>query len=280
METAIHVGLHKTGTTTLQNAIFPCLPGITYLGRSKKPNIGPALRARGTRRLLFSDETILGRLVDLYHTPIRSETWGQLQCNAMDSLAAANPGAKLILGIRHYETWVLSLYRHYIKYGGRNGLAKFIGYGADAALSPNDLLIANRIEHARRTFNRGVFVYQLEELARDPAGVTERLCGFLGVGTPSAIVPSQHNAGLRWAGLQVARLMNKLPVLGGMDHPDYDDGWRLVAKRARVTPYFAGKVLDRVTPEVITVRLPYTIRKMLDDELSCDYLKAVALAGD
>ena len=53
----LHIGLPKTGTTTLQKSVFPALPGVAYAGK-RIPGYGFATRALGEAIGLDPDLTL------------------------------------------------------------------------------------------------------------------------------------------------------------------------------------------------------------------------------
>lgn len=109
-----HVGLHKTGTTHLQNNVFTRMARGTYIKRqSRFPEVIREL-AMSCRPVLVSDEGLSGHLSSPNYEIQRS--------GILTSLAQTWPGSKLILVVREPSTMVVSLYHDYLCQGGTQGL--------------------------------------------------------------------------------------------------------------------------------------------------------------
>lgn len=139
----IHIGLHKTGSSLLQRSVFPYLSNedIVYFGRpyrSKKHFIEDIAWSRG-ERLLISSETFSGRLLDSYR---EDKSYLQLQLSGIERLSAAFPFARILVGVRPHGSWILSCYKHYLKYGGSRELSRFFNLEAKAFMKPEDFLLA------------------------------------------------------------------------------------------------------------------------------------------
>ncbi len=124
-KTIIHVGLHKTATTFLQNNVWPTIQGYTYLSRPytqhnyafnqmqyadeslyKKDYILKELEYIGSTRLLLSDEAFSGKPV--YFSYLNRAIIAR-------RLQEVFPEAEIVLFLRDQKDIMLSHYSSYIK---------------------------------------------------------------------------------------------------------------------------------------------------------------------
>ena len=100
-----HIGIHKTGTTWLQECVFPNIEGITY---KYKNGIQDCyyLNPEEGETILVSNEELS-----------RSMPNRKRQLQHIIALAIQYPGAKVIIGIRDYKSWFKSCYAQLIKTG-------------------------------------------------------------------------------------------------------------------------------------------------------------------
>lgn len=166
MDLYLHVGLHKTGTTTFQKEIFPYGSGYTYLGREYSPNL--IKKIPFSSRLVISDETLIGRLYKSYENK-NNLSWLNDNLNNLDRISALYPNAHIILGVRKHASWILSIYKHYIKYGGTKSKKEFIKSleNKNQRISYSDLMFMDRIKHIIDKFNNRPFVYRTDDIYKN-----------------------------------------------------------------------------------------------------------------
>lgn len=165
-----HVGLHKTGTTYLQDVVFPNWPGVKYL---RFRNLEYFLALSNTQKYLISCESLSGA------------TFASLdeRCRGLTRLAGMFPGARIVIAFRPHGDFIASLYSQYLRYGGQ---ATFDGFFSLS--SPNivwhreDLCYRKLIETIEDSFQERPFVFQLSELRDDEERLLADLARF--VGTP------------------------------------------------------------------------------------------------
>ena len=88
MDIVLHIAIHKTGSSTLQHKVFPNISGITYLGRYKTAPARNSNASGNNTCIVYSDETLLGRLIDLYKRPIADErTWVDINIENLNKIA-------------------------------------------------------------------------------------------------------------------------------------------------------------------------------------------------
>jgi len=140
MKTIIHVGLHKTATTYLQEIVFPHVKGYTYLTRpytqhnfafnklqyadtslyNYSETIGE-LKQINSEKLLISDESLSGKPIG----------FGYINRSLVaERLAHVFPEAEIILFIRGQQDIILSQYNMWVKgyNSGYRKISDFVWY--------------------------------------------------------------------------------------------------------------------------------------------------------
>jgi hypothetical protein len=202
-EIYIHIGLHKTASTFLQEKVFPHIPGIHYVKRSlvRKPlldivflnesRIRPdALRADilahcREGRNLISDEDLSG-----------SPLYGYINRRAiLEKLGMVFPGAKVIITLRNQKDILLSIYKHYLKNGGTLKPAQLvIGNGSEPGgpffIDPAGYEYSMLVKELFYIFNQaGVLVLFQEDISSRPDAAMDKLASFLGITGKSIKIP-------------------------------------------------------------------------------------------
>jgi len=180
----VHVGLHKTGTTFLQQMVFPKLMGVNFvnltgtvrydiLGVDVKPGINLISREglsghpfEPDRALYFERDVIARNLKKVF------------------------PSARIIVGVRDKDAWVKSLYKQYFKMkpgGTFNGFMK--------VFDKRYLDFEGYISLLESLFS-DVYVYHYENLKDDFDGFIDGIVDFVGVSRPSGITNVVYNRSL------------------------------------------------------------------------------------
>lgn len=147
MKAAVHIGLPKTGTTTLQEHFFACHPEIAYLGQTNlwqnddaktvlrglllDGSVDPARRvvdrlAGGPKRLVISDEALsCGEFMQ------RAAKWPIVTDHGAvaERIGAVVGDPRIIIVLRRQDDWLESWYRQGLKTG------KYVAKGFDAWLA-------------------------------------------------------------------------------------------------------------------------------------------------
>jgi len=166
----IHVGLHKTGTSFLQEEIFPKLL-VNYI----KPESGyDLLSFKPTSGInIISQENLSGTPYSLTEKSTRYEI--------ASNLHKLYPHAKIIIGVRDLPSWFKSLYKHSIKMGNDTTFTYWLKH---VDHSYYDTIAYLRF--LRRTFD-DVFVYNMNAFQKDKQRIIEDMCTFIGVECPEYI---------------------------------------------------------------------------------------------
>lgn len=182
MRVCAHIGLHKTGSTWLQDSVFPAIfQGSDWRfleDRAKVPK-DKAWRfleefepQRDAGRYLISCENLSGS-IDISRKV--GENWSQYR-NCIEFLEGRPYGLGLIVGFRNHRDWLISAYlQTEANYINVKSLDEYV-----EAFTEDDLSWSKRVRAARDS-NLPVFFYFLEEIAVDGSGVVDELCRFLDI---------------------------------------------------------------------------------------------------
>jgi hypothetical protein len=162
-EIFIHVGIPKTGTSWLQQNLFPKLN--VHLIRKRKdfiniPNNG---------KILISTEALSGS----YRFPVDFRNY------LAYGMKTVYPNAKIIVGLREKNSWSKSMYNQCVKRGVFD--ESFEEWKNN--LDPRILDFDGYIKKLNELFD-DVFVYWFEDFKKDKRKVVEDLCHFLDVEVP------------------------------------------------------------------------------------------------
>lgn len=264
-----HLGLHKTGTTALQKHVFPYVSGGVYVGRpynSRKCSLIPY-----HEKILISDETIPGRLIKSYC--YKGYSWLSDNLSNFERIRKAHPEAKIILGVREPTSFFLSIYKHYVKYGGSRSLRSFVDMVEEGSyLSWGDMRIAPRVDKLNDLFGGNVFYYYSDNLRRDPLPLIEKMSSFCGVrfDIASSYLP-RENSGLGVKGISLARCLNGISIFGKAGNVLDKDRSAKVFRKLGINSYRIAKFLFRNDEAVrVSAAMDGVIKANLED----DWLKA------
>lgn len=223
----IHIGLHKTGTTSLQRQFFPACNGANYLTGSS-----PAVTAfeqaavttdpiyydaEGERKLiwphlrhdrpnLLSREAFSGAL---YAALIKHKL--DHRSPILANLKASLPEARILVVLRRQDGLSRSIYRQYLKSGGTAKIGHFYGIqDKRASLFPlNRFRFDPYIEQLKECFPSGVLVLLFEDFLRDQTAFLSKICTFMNVPAPDVKLTKANQTTLGSAGMETSRIVNK-----------------------------------------------------------------------
>lgn len=160
-EVFVHVGLHKTGTTWIQEEIFRKL-NVAYTRRTDLLAI-PC--SKGQKKIIAHEELsghpYYGRYEDRFAIA--------------DAIGRLFPSARIIVGFRDPSSWVKSLYSQYIRTGGWKSFEHF-----EKEIFDERFLQFEEYERYLKKKFDNVFVYRFEEIWADKSRFAKSLCDFLG----------------------------------------------------------------------------------------------------
>jgi hypothetical protein len=174
VETIIHVGLHKTGTTYLQETVFPRL-GVKFIDRPRVSSIG-TWKLSETRTTLISNERFSGMPFKLNYPDTRFKL--------ADKLYKYYPEAKIIIATRQLEPWLDSLWRQSFR-------AKSAGYRLSydewvKQINPSYWYMDSYVWYLKNKFP-SVMQYAMEEFKADNQAIIKKICKFMSVKSPQYI---------------------------------------------------------------------------------------------
>ncbi len=245
----LHVGLHKTATTFLQERVFPNLPGVRFVHplHTPQPNTGPIERFmldvffRNAACIdLDGHRAAIGAWLDRVEQPtvlISSEAivgWPienhSNLANNSELLQAMFPDARVILVVRRQDKWLESAYAQLLKAGFSTSIERtinwnphtreFESYNVGLYKGPNldarDLDWAAFDRHYRRRFGeQAVLTLPFELFAEDAPAFLRTLYAFLGLPEGEGPQPdTRERVNERWSPLAagLAKLVNKVPM--------------------------------------------------------------------
>lgn len=174
-DVVLHVGLHKTGTTFLQQAIFPKLQNVNYIHIGGKPVLIEeflSIEIQENMINLISGERLSGK-------PYIIPNDHQDRYRIADRLKKLFPQAKIIVGVRNTEDWYRSLYKQYCKMRGTANRLYFDEHFDDGYLDNKGY-----VAYLREIFP-DVYVYHYEHLNENSQRFVEGICDFIGTETPA-----------------------------------------------------------------------------------------------
>jgi len=177
----VHGGWTKTGTTFLQQQVFPHLP-VSYIGGAHLRYVHlQSFREQENPNILISDETLLG--TEISHRVIDREEAKQ---NFLHAWRKISPHTQFIACIREHKPYVNSLYSQYLCLGGTRPPQDFIsttGERGDKMYVLSDLMYYPCIRTIKDLFPGPHFIFNYEDLAKKPKETVQALSEFI-VGGP------------------------------------------------------------------------------------------------
>lgn len=242
--TVIHIGLHKTASTFLQESVWPQVKGYTYLTRPytqhnhafnqmqhaddslyNKDRVLKELEGIGAQKLLISDESLSGKPIFFSYINRSMIAW---------RLKELFPDASIVFFLRDQKDIILSHYSTYIKMPFGTKKLEDLFYKPEKDFSYADYLERpNSFDMETLYYNtndyhihldcfrysplvalyRNLFddchVFLYEQLRQDRDAVVQRLAEI--IGEPIDAVPSRSkNVSLSYKQMEKRRAMNRL----------------------------------------------------------------------
>lgn len=163
----VHIGLHKTGTTYIQNCIFPLFKEITTIRAwHSQRNI---IDMNFKKKILITDEGISG-------DPWQGNYFNSFESNLL-KIKKLYRDPKIIFGIRNQKDFLMSLYKQYLHQKGSKSLDYVFNEQNTGLIKQEDLYFLPRIKLLKSMFSN-VFVYSQETLKNDLVNFTNKLSLF------------------------------------------------------------------------------------------------------
>lgn len=241
----LHVGLHKTGTTFLQDRVFPELPGVRFVHPLHYAQASDGPIERFMLELFFrnaahidvdhhrkaiaawlarvEEPTVLISSEAIVGWPI--ENHSNFRVNA-DLLAELFPSAQVVFVVRRQDRWVESAYSQVLKAGFSTSIERYLNfregrfqrYNVGLYHGPNvdarDLDWGPFDAHYRRRFGeRAVCTLPFELFTRDSDAFLRHIYAFMAVeGGPFPDASQRVNTSWSPLAANVARVVNTIPM--------------------------------------------------------------------
>lgn len=162
----IHIGMHKTGTTFLQEEIFSKIPNINYQNK-----VDLTTEVQEEKINLFSDENLDGGSYRLFSSV-------KTRNIILKNVHKLFPEAKIILCIRNQDKWLKSAYKQYIV-----AYRSYSYKDYKKRLDPELYNVDSLISFINRNFD-DFYVCYFEDLQKNPQKFVKGICDFIGVDVP------------------------------------------------------------------------------------------------
>lgn len=289
----VHVGLHKTATTWLQEVYFPShaagfwVPELEGSARTGAKGLGYHLFQSHDGHLMneddFRPDLLRARLAALAPPPGRvpvvsnERLAGHPLSGGFDRNIIARriksvfPGARILVTIRAQEELIFSNYLQYLKYGGWHRPEQFLrpprnNRTPSLALDFWDYEQLSAVYES--LFGRGnVLLLPQELLRRDPLSFARRLSAFAGVAAPDSLDASREANARR--GVAPSYFLRRLTPLRNKS-----------AANAFVPPLIA-KPVDRLVERSLRRMADLLMPRALDRKVSQSLARRIrAVIGD
>lgn len=199
-EIFLHVGMHKTATTFLQEEVFEKIKEQTPLVEyTDKWSISTPIR-EGYKNII-SDENLDG---GSYRLPSDADK----QVTIIKNLSKLYPNANIIICIRNKKGWLRSAYNQYVLgYGAKDYTFEEYCSSLDSRITDFDSYISLIKKHFK-----SVYVCRFEDFVLNPQLFIEDLCSFIGIDVPENINYEKKNQSLKPHQIKVLRTLSKVAI--------------------------------------------------------------------
>ena len=162
-EIFFHVGTGKTGSTFLQQRVFPKLKDIYYIPTNRYKRIFKLLAGSTKRRILISRE---------FDQQLESEVL---------KFSKFHPNTTAIIVFRRHDEYIASQYRRFVKNGFKDEFEQFFDLENDTGyFKKSDLNYTRQINILINAFNKKPIVLLYDQLRKDPRKFIDYLVQLLG----------------------------------------------------------------------------------------------------
>lgn len=290
MRPLLHIGYHKTGTTWLQKRVFPDEgAGFSFVGDPRAVltafflvdpfDFDPeTARKRFRRKIGEAEERGLVPVISherLSGSPYAGGHDGRV---VADRLAAAFPGARVLVAIREQTDVILSIYKQYLAWGGAASLEQFLtpppGINRMPVFRYAFYEYHRLISHYHGLFGaENVLVLPYELLLASPGDFLGRIGAFVGT---SVVVPERErdNVSLSALSLALKRRANRLLVRDALNPaPPFE------REGANRRLFKAGRRLDERVPVWLLKAQERRWRQLVEDKVGDRYAGSNALTA-
>ena len=256
MKIYFHIGFHKTGTTYLQNNVFPNITGVSYVPRFAGLDLLNGLinhenyKKEQTLKLLMpyvKEDVVVISFEGLVGQPFYSNTELSLRIAQRISLFE-NP--HVIVTIRRQENIIDSLYRQFIQQGGKEYFVDFID--EENQIFDFDYCDYNRLISAYEKFigTENISIFTQEELKQNPNETISRLLNVLGKSKSQLEKASGGHGNISMSNMSInlMRFLNRFSSssINGIDKKGFFKSSNLrMLMQHRVDPWILSKISSK-----------------------------------
>lgn len=200
----IHIGAYKTGTTFLQERIFPFWPNIIYINDLWLSYI---VLLEKDKKYIISNETLFGRP----WARNNKLTWADERQLIIKALSRLFPDAQILVSFRKHSHFILSLYKQYLHEGGVRKLEEFYDFFEDrGVVRKDDIDYMATIKLLEECFELKPFVFTLEEIRDNLYGLLQRFQKLFGEKAPTVepFAGKVPNPGVKYWQGKLLRILN------------------------------------------------------------------------
>jgi hypothetical protein len=158
-----HVGMSKTGSTFLQQRVFPLFKGVEYIPTNQFKRYPKLTQQSQVEKLLLSRE---------FDSQMERE---------VKKWAIQFPDTQAILVLRSPEGWMASQYRRFTKNGYGLTFREFIDIENDKGFwRRDDLYFSKKIQILEKYFSQPPLVLLYDDLRKDAKGFIQKIANYSG----------------------------------------------------------------------------------------------------
>ena len=157
-----HVGMERTGTTHLQQKVFPSFKNVFFVKKRDFHSTIPIIND------IESDKILLSHEFDLTFE------------EEVISFANQYPDAYPIITFRKHESWLLSKYKRHIKVGYSTSIENYLDLQNDNGYCKiESLKYFNKLSLLEKHFNNKPLVLFYDELKKDAFNYIDQIANFI-----------------------------------------------------------------------------------------------------
>jgi hypothetical protein len=223
MNIILHIGIPRTGTTFLQDSVFPNIDDINIVNfYGYKGLIHDVLARREIQKILIDIESfdtelayneinkfiIEGKFNLITNENIYCKMFKKddKRFEKIDKIKEIFPKAKIIFGTRNSDDLLLSWYKKYVVNGGVLSYSDFI----KEHINMDKINYEKYIEYLKKLFGKeNVYIYKFENLKKNANSFVNGICKFIGTETPN-FKRIKRNIGYSFWQTKVSILINNI----------------------------------------------------------------------
>lgn len=200
-----HIGMHKTGSTFLQQRLFPSVSGALF---SKRRNLRDYYHHNRGEAIIISDEILSGD--PFSGTTIADFKW------KMSVLQSLCPDAIILVCFREPVSYIVSLYKQYLHQGGTDTFDQFFNLEGSGVMGPESLNYVLRLQILKQSFD-SVIAYDYDVFRRDATLIYQEIAAAIGVPV-SAEIPQQRSSNVSIKQAWQVELLRRANALFGFTY--------------------------------------------------------------